>query len=549
MKKKLHLTFILSGFLASSLVASGQNSSANDATLKSLSYQIGEAPFSTPVADFSPTVFNYEVPYMSNEEAISQGRPPIYPEATPVYAIGTSTNEKAKVTNTNTLLSQGKCVKVQVESEDKTASNTYTLFMISRSDAGKKYYISSELKDLTLKTSQLKVDRNGVFEGTLVPDKGYKLPETITIESGNKILSSADGSISYSPESGKISMKVSWHTLIQAQGIDISPTFVFEGLKYKITGEKTVAVLDPDVAKNEDWTITACTIPEIVKHEDKTYQVTEIKSLAFANCKNMTSITLPAGLNNIGDRLFAGCNGTLKEVHCLNTEPIDLADNPLAFFFSSMEELSHNPWLYNCILYVPKGTKATYATAKRWENFGGILEEGEKIELEASEVTDSTILVKWNTYTGANGYSLKVYNDAEKTKLIAEYEFEADGQLRSSTLSYNLKGLAAGQIYYIEIAAVKGGHYPDPIIITQNTIQVKTSGISTGNTEIERDKPTVVAQDGQIIIHSASTVKVRIYTLSGTCLWHKKVSGTEHIQLPQNIYIVQIENKSYKISL
>ena len=56
-----------------------------------------------------------------------------------------------------------------------------------------------------------------------------------------------------------------------------------------------------------DTTITIANIPETVTYEGVTYTVTKIGYNAFANCRNLTSVTIPKGVWYIEYPAFSGC--------------------------------------------------------------------------------------------------------------------------------------------------------------------------------------------------------------------------------------------------
>lgn len=549
---KMNVLLVLAGlFLSSSEVIgstgfASEQSDTSDATLKSLSYKIEEDGYSIPISNFKPDTYNYEVPYMSNDDAVNNGTIPPYTgeqmDTYRIYPVPESNDPDATMVITDVPLKQGGLAKVQVTSADKSKTNTYTFFLISRMDAGKKYYVASELEHLTLEAESFKVDRDGQFVGKLVPESGYKLPKDITIEYGNDV-QKVSGSL-YSSSTGEIDLKASWHMLIRAKGVKDSESFVVDHLKYQMTSPDNVAVVGTDVEDNATWNATDCIIPETVSIEGKSYQVTELGEEAFVDCKKLKSITLPAGLTTIGERCFAGCVNTLTEMHCLNPVPVAF---PSLFFHATMEELFNFPKIYDCVLYVPAGSKAQYIQAEGWNNFGGILEDGEIIEPVAGEATDSTMTVTCNTFEQATGYLVNVYEDAEKTKLKAEYEFDADGNLRSSSFSFTIKGLSAGQTYYIETMAVREGYYPTPIILSQNTIEVKTTGTATANELIKVGESAVRMQGGQVVIRSSSEIAVQIYDLSGQCVVADKVAGYASFRLAKGLYIVVAGDERCKV--
>lgn len=299
----------------------------------------------------------------------------------------------------------------------------------------------------------------------------------------------------------------------------------------------------------------------------KTYTVpqgvTRIERFAFYNCTNLESVTLPDGLVSIGDGAFDGCTGlekltlpaslksigmgivdhcekTLKELHSKMVQPLSLGEYPeYAFFYYSKQSDI-------CTLYVPKGSKDNYSKAAGWKNFKRIVEEGESMNPEVPERTDSTLTVVWEPVAEATDYILKIYRDAAKTELIATYTFDANGKLKSIGFSYQLKGLEAGSTYYIETTAVKQAN-GETVILAQSTTVAETTGSSVDNEEVSVNKPQIRIGNGQIWIQSPLETEVRIYNLSGYCVCAKRISGTSSIRLSSGMYIVLIGEERYKI--
>ena len=80
-------------------------------------------------------------------------------------------------------------------------------------------------------------------------------------------------------------------------------------LYYYITSDTTVEV-GPEVhdamAGVGNWgqTFTSVTIPKIVTHNDKTYDVTGIGDFAFIGCESLCSVVIPSSITYIGSRAF-----------------------------------------------------------------------------------------------------------------------------------------------------------------------------------------------------------------------------------------------------
>jgi len=86
----------------------------------------------------------------------------------------------------------------------------------------------------------------------------------------------------------------------------------------------------------------------------------------FQNCLQLESVTLGSYINFIQADSFDNCP-SLKEIHCLSSTPPEF-DNDNNKQFSKTDKSS-------CVIYVPKGSKATYSSAKIWSTFTHIVEE------------------------------------------------------------------------------------------------------------------------------------------------------------------------------
>lgn len=380
--------------------------------------------------------------------------------------------------------------------------------------------------------------------------------------------------------------------------------------------------------------------------------VTDIRARAFDWCTNITHIIFPEGMKTIGNNALNGCKSLksitfpariktinrlfndpdgvaneLKEIHCLHTIPADI--NVDGNTFAGID-------FNTCKLYVPQGTKMKYENSLYWKNFSNIIEEsedpetipvtgitlnhanltlqvgevadleatisplnasnhsfswdtsdpsvvainitgimaiapgeanitvetmdghfkaickitvqGQSIEPDVEERSDSTLTISWHSISEATHYALKIFRDKAMNNLIAQYEFDTNGQLRSTMFSYQIKELMSGQTYYIETTALQKTEN-ETIILARNTLQAETSGKPVSNTGVTLEKLSIRTLNGQVVILTSIPVNIQIYSSSGQCVFSKTISEREYISLSAGIYIIATEKGSYKIRL
>ena len=78
--------------------------------------------------------------------------------------------------------------------------------------------------------------------------------------------------------------------------------FEVEGIYYNLKNNHAIVI-----GNGPDTYSGSIIIPSTVKYKSKTYEVQEIYKSAFYNSKNLTSISLPATIVDIGDNAFSGC--------------------------------------------------------------------------------------------------------------------------------------------------------------------------------------------------------------------------------------------------
>lgn len=86
----------------------------------------------------------------------------------------------------------------------------------------------------------------------------------------------------------------------------------------------------------------------------------------FSEYMELTSVTIPSSVIEIGDNSFYGCSN-IAEMTCLSEIPPHVNDDLVTFNGMDCE---------NCKLYVPAGSKSAYATTYPWSRFKDIIEIG-----------------------------------------------------------------------------------------------------------------------------------------------------------------------------
>ena len=212
-------------------------------------------------------------------------------------------------------------------------------------------------------------------------------------------------------------------------------------LRYSyVTGGSTATVIQDESYKE----LTAVTIPSTITIGDRSYQVTTIDNEAFYDCQKLETISLPEGLQHIGDKAFYlnksitkvtfpstlnvignysffACSkietlavpegvehigdwafaymNALKKLE-LPSSLIEIGQNvitgnsSLTFVISNITEpftVSDNTFASSsATLYVPIGTKAKYEALSGWTQFAKI-EEGEPAETKIGDLRYSYV--------------------------------------------------------------------------------------------------------------------------------------------------------------
>jgi hypothetical protein len=154
-------------------------------------------------------------------------------------------------------------------------------------------------------------------------------------------------------------------------------------------------------AFSDSWELTSVTIPNSVTTIGESAfrgcsltsvtipnSVTTIEGDAFNSCSSLTSVTIPNSVTTIGGSAFAHCPKLLDVYVGWATPPPPINMGTFGSF---------NPLQPPVVLHVPLGTKALYAAADVWKDFGMIVEYTPDgilpVDNESSVLCDNGLLI------------------------------------------------------------------------------------------------------------------------------------------------------------
>jgi hypothetical protein len=130
-------------------------------------------------------------------------------------------------------------------------------------------------------------------------------------------------------------------------------------------------------------------IPSTVSINGEDYAVTAIAGNVFNGNTNLTSVSIPGTIEEIGDGAFAGCSG-LKAIYCYAEDPIALgSESAKVRTRADGEDISASTVFAevdkeSCILYVPKNCGDKYRAAEGWREFQNIVEMESDLQGDAN---------------------------------------------------------------------------------------------------------------------------------------------------------------------
>ena len=140
-----------------------------------------------------------------------------------------------------------------------------------------------------------------------------------------------------------------------------------------------------------------------------------------------------------------------------------------------------------------------------------------------TERTPTTAVITWDKVEGATAYKLFLYAKKGDTTPLMTYEFDANGQLKASAISFNLTGLEEGKSYYVKTVAYKG----------EEVLMEQAIALSTTPTAIERiaDAVQITTTKGMIHVNLATPLSVRVVSMSGLTLY-EQADAVGSVEIP-----------------
>ena len=249
---------------------------------------------------------------------------------------------------------------------------------------------------------------------------------------------------------------------------------------------------------------------------------------AFYGCSSLTSIEIPNSVTSIGGSAFMDCD-SLASIRLLGETPPTVGSNNFT-----------NKQYMNMIVYVPKGTLATYQAADTWKDFWDIREEGTTETPEEEVKKCATPVITYND----NGLDITCETDGA--------EIHTDITCNDVN-SYNGGRIDLSATYDITTYATKSG-YLNSDTATATLCWIAVSGSSEENSiiEVEAMPVLITCNNGTINISGGKDgAEVVVYTTSGVAVGTTTIensSATIATGLSKGtIAIIKIGEKSVKV--
>lgn len=158
-----------------------------------------------------------------------------------------------------------------------------------------------------------------------------------------------------------------------------------------------------------------------------------------------------------------------------------------------------------------------------------------------AERTATTAAVTWEKVSGATSYKLFLYAKKTDSTPLKIYEFDKDGKLKATAISFTLTGLEEGKAYYVETAAYNAS---GTLLVKKS---VELSATPTGIEAISEGSQLYTVK-GAIVVAPAEPLQVAIYSVTGQTLFNDEVSYLTQVPAQAGIYVVVIQKGNDRIT-
>ena len=308
--------------------------------------------------------------------------------------------------------------------------------------------------------------------------------------------------------------------------------------KYSIPNSVTEIEWD---AFNNCINLTSIIIPEAVK---------VIGGDAFNGCKSLISITIPNGVAKIGDAVFGNCESLISAVIPNSVTEIG------GFAFGNCISLTS--------ITIPKNvTKIGYAAFRNCTSLSSIIIPNGVTEIIESTFDNCTSLISItipNNVTTVGDfafYDCKGLISVTIPNSVAKINYGAFLGCKSlTTVTCEAveppslvvafpNNLTTSRLYVPKGSLEKYISSPWDNYFQNNIYEI---GSSVSNEEITTaPKLTVYTTPDGIQIQSNEATSIAVFSISGKLIMQKQVVGTEQIDVPQGVYIINADGYNQKV--
>lgn len=309
--------------------------------------------------------------------------------------------------------------------------------------------------------------------------------------------------------------------------------------------------------------------------------ITSLSDYCFGYCRNLTNITLPEGITSLGDYCFEYCGNlasitlpaTLKKVYD-NTFNDAIQQKRIIIKATTPPDVLGGGYKLidsNCILYVSKGTLATYKNTYPWSHAGAFY-EGKPIESInlPSDISFEKTEKKKATFSvlpiDANQECLKWSCDNSSIASIDEKTGEITAlKVGDATITATVddgSGISASTVVHVTPLKVHSMQFAEP--------KITVSGIKTEKLTLTLNSPEVdnkaikwtsltpniatITEDGTITGLKMGTAQVKATTMDGSNIsktFDVLITGLSisSISLPSESSITKTDNQKLEYTI